>query len=59
VVLHLGEAVEDTGRGFSEGCDDGRLGWVTWTFTVPKDQPLGRAFLKTEASEPLPVRVRR
>ncbi|WP_121253659.1 hypothetical protein [Nocardioides ferulae] len=107
VVLHAGERVTVTGRGFVEGCDDtgggsvlgcsggdegeteepmsdvelvllhgrptptqvslavadagtaddGRLGQVTWTFTVPADQPLGPAVLKTEGSEPLRVRI--
>ena len=37
--------------------EEGRLGQVTWTFAVPPDQPLGRAVLKTEGSEPLRVRI--
>jgi hypothetical protein len=47
-------AVSDAGS-----AADGQLGWVTWTFTVPTRQRLGRAVLKTEGSSPLPVRVLR
>lgn len=41
----------------ARGAEDGELGHVTWTFTVPARHPLGRAVLKTEGSEPLPVRL--
>jgi hypothetical protein len=47
-------AVGDAG-----GSSDGQLGRIIWTFRIPTDYPLGLAFLTTEGSEPVPVRVRR
>lgn len=107
-LLHRGDQVTVTGRGFVDGCDDtgggsafgcsgedgetevplddielvlvrqrpvlhqtalgvsdagsaedGQLGWVTWTFTVPNGHPLGRSSLVTEGSSRLPVRILR
>jgi hypothetical protein len=37
--------------------EDNRLGWVTWTFTVPETMRLGGAQIWTEGSESLRVRV--
>ena len=37
--------------------EDDELGWITWTFTVPESLSPGPAVLKTEGSEPLPVRI--
>jgi hypothetical protein len=37
--------------------DDGRLGWASWTFTVPEHLELGPAHLTADTSGPLRIRI--
>ena len=41
----------------ADSAEDDRLGWVTWTFTVPETMRLGGAQLSSEGAEPLEVRI--
>ena len=59
VLLQGQPTMTQTSLGVADAgsAEDGELGQVTWTFTVPEQQPLGPAVLKTEGSEPLRIRV--
>lgn len=60
VLLYGGPTMTQTPLGVADaGVTDGAPGAISWTVTIPNDQPLGRAVLKTEGSEPLPVRIAR
>ena len=61
VLVRQKPVLHQTVLGISDAgnAKDGQLGWVTWTFTVPSDHPLGRASLVTEGSSRLPVRILR
>jgi hypothetical protein len=51
-LLQVSVGVEDAGT-----ADEGRLGWVTWTFTVPETMRLGGARFSSEGAENLEVRI--
>ena len=55
VLLHGRSTMTQTPLGVADAT--GELGSITWTVSIPPDQPLGRAVLKTEGSEPLPVGI--
>lgn len=46
-------AIADAGS-----AEEDRLGWVTWTFDVPRGVQPGRARLVPDDASPVPVRVR-
>lgn len=59
VLLHGTPTMMQTGLGVADAEDgDEESGSISWSVTIPDDQRLGPAVLKTEGSEPLPVRIR-
>lgn len=60
MLLHGTPTMTQTRLGMTDAKDgDGEPGSIIWSVTIPDDQRLGPAVLKTEGSEPLPVGIRR
>ncbi len=59
VALHLtqGGRTWDLGVSDAGSAEDDRLGWVTWTFEVPKGVKPGRARLVADGGDPTRIRI--
>lgn len=59
VELRLVQGGRSWRLGTADGgtAEDDRLGWVTWTFDLPRGVQAGRARLLADGAEPLTVRI--